>query len=137
MKTSCRTSFLGLTVRSARSKAGYSFTKREFTRALRLLELAGRLKERQRTFLVGDRKRFDTLIKRVLDLEFQLEAWSSLESELRRLYGKKVEGLTSKEYWVYFSSPPGTWKKMCGREGWYVFDYEKLKSKAFIVTRRN
>jgi hypothetical protein len=30
-----------------------------------------------------------------------------------------------------------TWRKLCGREGWFVFDYEKLKTKAFIVTIRN
>ena len=137
MKPCARTSFLGSPFRRSCSKVVHSFTKSEFSRVLRLLEFAGRLKERQRTFQVGDRKRFNTLIKRVLDLEFQLEACPCLESALGRLYGKKVEGLTSKDYWVYFSSPPGTWKKMCGREGWYVFDYEKLKSKAFIVTRRN
>jgi hypothetical protein len=39
-------------------------------------------------------------------------------------------------YWG-FASPPETWRKLCGREGWFVFDYEKLKTQAFIVTIRN
>jgi hypothetical protein len=30
-----------------------------------------------------------------------------------------------------------TWRNLCARKGWFVFDYEKLKTKAFIVTRRN
>ena len=30
-----------------------------------------------------------------------------------------------------------TWRKFCGREGWFVFDYENLKTKAFIVTIQN
>jgi hypothetical protein len=96
-----------------------------------------RLKERQRTFQVDKRTSYNGMIKNILNLEFQLEACPCLESALRRRYGKQVEGLTTKDYWVFFRSPAETWRKMCGCEGWFVFDYEKLKTKAFIVTIRN
>jgi len=102
-----------------------------------LAELAGRLKERQRTYQIEKRTSFNGIIKTILDLEFQLSASPCLESALRRRYGHKVENLSSKDYWVFFCSPPETWRKLCGCEGWFVFDYEKLKTKAFIVTRRN
>jgi len=100
-------------------------------------ELVGRLKERQRTFQVDKRTSYNGMIKNILNLEFQLEACPCLESALRRRYGNQVEGLTTKDYWVFFRSPAETWRKMCGCEGWFVFDYEKLKTKAFIVTIRN
>ena len=95
------------------------------------------LKERQRTFQVDKRTSYNGMIKNILNLEFQLEACPCLESALRRRYGKQVEGLTTKDYWVFFRSPPETWRTLCGREGWFVFDYEKLKTKAFIVTILN
>jgi membrane associated rhomboid family serine protease len=109
------------------------------TRAERdtLTQASRRLKERQRTFQVDKRTSYNGMIKNILNLEFQLEACPCLESALRRRYGKQVEGLTTKDYWVFFRSPAETWRKMCGCEGWFVFDYEKLKTKAFIVTIRN
>ena len=125
------------TFRSTDSKIVRAFTKTELTRVLRLAELVGRLKERQRTFQVDKRTSYNGMIKNILNLEFQLEACPCLESALRRRYGKQVEGLTTKDYWVFFRSPAETWRKMCGCEGWFVFDYEKLKTKAFIVTIRN
>jgi len=125
------------TFRSTDTKIVRAFTKTELTRVLRLAELVGRLKERQRTFQVDKRTSYNGMIKNILNLEFQLEACPSLESALRRRYGKQVEGLTTKDYWVFFRSPAETWRKMCGCEGWFVFDYEKLKTKAFIVTIRN
>jgi hypothetical protein len=125
------------TFRSTDTKIVRSFTKTELTRVLRLAELVGRLKERQRTFQVDKRTSYNGMIKNILNLDFQLEACPCLESALRRRYGKQVEGLTTKDYWVFFRSPAETWRKMCGCEGWFVFDYEKLKTKAFIVTIRN
>jgi len=125
------------TFRSTDTKIIRAFTKTERTRVLRLAELVGRLKERQRTFQVDKRTSYNGMIKNILNLEFQLEACPCLESALRRRYGKQVEGLTTKDYWVFFRSPAETWRKMCGCEGWFVFDYEKLKTKAFIVTIRN
>jgi len=125
------------TFRSTDTKIVRAFTKTELTRVLRLAELVGRLKERQRTFQVDKRTSYNGMIKSILNLEFQLEACPCLESALRRRYGKQVEGLTTKDYWVFFRSPAETWRKMCGCEGWFVFDYEKLKTKAFIVTIRN
>jgi hypothetical protein len=125
------------TFRSTDTKIVRAFTKTELTRVLRLAELVGRLKERQRTFQVDKRRSYNGMIKNILNLEFQLEACPCLESALRRRYGKQVEGLTTKDYWVFFRSPAETWRKMCGCEGWFVFDYEKLKTKAFIVTIRN
>jgi hypothetical protein len=125
------------TFRSTDTKIVRAFTKTELTRILRLAELVGRLKERQRTFQVDKRTSYNGMIKNILNLEFQLEACPCLESALRRRYGKQVEGLTTKDYWVFFRSPAETWRKMCGCEGWFVFDYEKLKTKAFIVTIRN
>ena len=125
------------TFRSTDTKIVRAFTKTEITRVLRLAELVGRLKERQRTFQVDKRTSYNGMIKNILNLEFQLEACPCLESALRRRYGKQVEGLTTKDYWVFFRSPAETWRKMCGCEGWFVFDYEKLKTKAFIVTIRN
>jgi len=125
------------TFRSTDTKIARAFTKTELTRVLRLAELVGRLKERQRTFQVDKRTIYNGMIKNILNLEFQLEACPCLESALRRRYGKQVEGLTTKDYWVFFRSPAETWRKMCGCEGWFVFDYEKLKTKAFIVTIRN
>jgi hypothetical protein len=123
--------------RSTDTQIVRAFTKTELTRVLRLSELVGRLKERQRTYQVEKRTSFNGIIKTILDLEFQLRACPCLESALRRRYGKQVEGLTAKDYWVFFCSPPETWRKLCGREGWLVFDYEKLNTKAFIVTSRN
>jgi len=125
------------TFRSTDTKIVRAFTKTELTRVLRLADLVGRLKERQRTFQVDKRTSYNGMIKNILNLEFQLEACPCLESALRRRYGKQVEGLTTKDYWVFFRSPAETWRKMCGCEGWFVFDYEKLKTKAFIVTIRN
>jgi len=125
------------TFRSTDTKIVRAFTKTELTRVLRLAELVGRLKERQRTFQVDKRTSYNGMIKNILNLEFQLEACPCLESALRRRYGNQVEGLTTKDYWVFFRSPAETWRKMCGCEGWFVFDYEKLKTKAFIVTIRN
>jgi hypothetical protein len=125
------------TFRSTDTKIVRAFTKTELTRVLRLAELVGRLKERQRTFQVDKRTSYNGMIKNILNLEFQLEACPCLESALRRRYGKQVEGLTTKDYWVFFRSPAESWCKMCGCEGWFVFDYEKLKTKAFIVTIRN
>jgi hypothetical protein len=125
------------TFRSTDTKIVRAFTKTELTRVLRLAELVGRLKERQRTFQVDKRTSYNGMIKNILNLEFQLEACPCLESALRRRYGKQVERLTTKDYWVFFRSPAETWRKMCGCEGWFVFDYEKLKTKAFIVTIRN
>jgi hypothetical protein len=125
------------TFRSTDTKIVRAFTKTELTRVLRLAELVGRLKERQRTFQVDKRTSYNGMIKNILNLDFQLEACPCLESALRRRYGKQVEGLTTKDYWVFFRSPAETWRKMCGCEGWFVFDYEKLKTKAFIVTIRN
>ena len=125
------------TFRSTDTKIVRAFTKSELTRVLRLAELVGRLKERQRTFQVDKRTSYNGMIKNILNLEFQLEACPCLESALRRRYGKQVEGITTKDYWVFFRSPAETWRKMCGCEGWFVFDYEKLKTKAFIVTIRN
>ena len=125
------------TFRSTDTKIVRAFTKTELTRVLRLAELAGRLKERQRTYQVEKRTSFNGIIKIILDLESQLSACPCAESALRRRYGKQVEDLTVKDYWVFFRSPPETWRKLCGREGWFVFDYEKLKTKAFIVTIRN
>ena len=125
------------TFRSTDTKIVRAFTKTELTRVLRLAELVGRLKERQRTFQVDKRTSYNGMIKNILNLEFQLEACPCLESALRRRYGKQVEGLTTKDYWVFFRSPAETWRTLCGREGWFVFDYEKLKTKAFIVTIRN
>ena len=125
------------TFRSTDTKIVRAFTKTELTRVLRLAELVGRLKERQRTIQVDKRTSYNGIIKNILNLEFQLEACPCLESALRRRYGKQVEGLTTKDYWVFFRSPAETWRKMCGCEGWFVFDYEKLKTKAFIVTIRN
>ena len=125
------------TFRSTDTKIVRAFTKTELTRVLRLAELVGRLKERQRTFQVDKRTSYNGMIKNILNLEFQLEACPCLESALRRRYGKQVEGLTTKDYWVFFRSPAETWRKMCGCEGWFVFDYEKLKTKAFIVMIRN
>ena len=125
------------TFRSTDTKIVRAFTKTELTRVLRLAELVGRLKERQRTFQVDKRTSYNGMIKNILNLEFQLEACPCLESALRRRYGTQVEGLTTKDYWVFFRSPAETWRKMCGCEGWFVFDYEKLKTKAFIVTIRN
>jgi len=125
------------TFRSTDTKIVRAFTKTELTRVLRLAELVGRLKERQRTFQVDKRTSYNGMIKNILNLEFQLRACPCLESALRRRYGKQVEGLTTKDYWVFFRSPAETWRKMCGCEGWFVFDYEKLKTKAFIVTIRN
>ncbi|MFM8758572.1 MAG: hypothetical protein ACKODS_03375 [Methylophilaceae bacterium] len=125
------------TFRSTDTKVARAFTKTELTRVLRLAELVGRLKERQRTYQVDKRKSFNGIIKTILDLEFQLSACPCLESSLRRRYGNQVENLTAKDYWVFFRSPPETWRKMCGRQGWFVFDYEKLNTKAFIVTILN
>ncbi|MFM8715659.1 MAG: hypothetical protein ACKOF3_02585 [Spartobacteria bacterium] len=125
------------TFRSTDTKIVRAFTKTGLTRVLRLAELAGRLKERQRTYQVEKRKSFNGIIKTILDLDFQLSACPCAESALRRRYGNQVEDLTAKDYWVFFRSPPETWRKLCGREGWFVFDYEKLKTKAFIVTIRN
>jgi hypothetical protein len=125
------------TFRSTDTKIVRAFTKTELTRVLRLAELVGRLKERQRTFQVDKRTSYNGMIRNALDLELQLEACPCLESALRRRYGKQVEGLRTKDYWVFFRSPLETWRKLCGREGWFVFDYEKLKTKAFIVTIRN
>lgn len=125
------------TFKNRKTKVGRAFTKTELTRVLRLAELVGRLKERQRTYQVERRTCFNGIIKNILDLEFQLDACPYLEASLRRRYGQKVEDLTAKDYWVFFSSPPETWRKLCGCEGWFVYDYDKLKIKAFIVTRRN
>ena len=125
------------TFRSTDTQIVRAFTKTELTRVLRLAELAGRLKERQRTYHVEKRTSLTGMIKNILDLESQLSACPCAESALRRRYGKQVEDLTTKDYWVFFRSPPETWRWLCGREGWFVFDYEKLKTKAFIVTIRN
>ncbi len=125
------------TFRCTDTKIVRAFTKTELTRVLRLAELVGRLKERQRTYQVEKRTSFNGIIKTILDLEFQLRACPCLESALRTRYGKQVEDLTVKDYWVFFRSPPETWCNLCGCEGWFVFDYEKLKTKAFIVTLRN
>jgi hypothetical protein len=125
------------TFRSTDTQIVRAFTKSELTRVLRLAELAGRLKERQRTYQVEKRTSLNGMIRNALDLKLQLRACPCLESALRRRYGKQVEGLTTKDYWIFFRSSAETWRKMCGCEGWFVFDYEKLKTKAFIVTIRN
>ena len=114
-----------------------SFTKTEYNRVVRLLELVGRLKERQRTYQVEHRKKFEGLIKNILDIPKQLAACPSGEAVLKRKFGGSVPNLHSKDYWVYFKSPPESWERQCGREGWFVIDHETLKSKEFVITKIN
>jgi hypothetical protein len=121
--------------RSNRNEAKtISFTKSGFARVVRLLELAGKLKERQRTYPPENRKNLEGLIERVSDLKFQLNACSGSEAPLRKDYGDRVENLDKKDYWVYYRSPSPTWRKMVGCAGWYVIDHQTLKTKAFIRT---
>ena len=112
-----------------------SFTKSGFARVVRLLELAGKLKERQRTYPPENRKNLEGLIERVSDLKFQLNACPGSEAPLRKDYGDRVENLDKKDYWIYFRSPSWTWGKMVGCAGWYVIDHQTLKTKAFIRTK--
>jgi hypothetical protein len=121
--------------RSNRNEAKtISFTKSGFARVVRLLELVGKLKERQRTYPPENRKNLEGLIERVSDLKFQLNACSGSETPLRKEYGDRVENLDKKDYWVYYRSPSPTWRKMVGCAGWYVIDHQTLKTKAFIKT---
>ena len=114
-----------------------SFTKTEYNRVVRLLELVGRLKERQRTYQVEHRKKFEGLIKNILDIPKQLAACPGGEAVLKRKLGGSVPNLHSKDYWVYFKSPPESWERQCGREGWLVIDHETLSSKEFVITKIN
>lgn len=115
----------------------YEFTKSGFARVVRLAELAGKLKERQRTYAPEHRKNLDALIKLVSDFKFQLLRCPGSETPLRKRYGHHVENLAKKDYWIYFRSPQWTWKNLCGRAGWYVIDGQNLKIKAFIKTVMN
>ena len=114
-----------------------SFTKTEYNRVVRLLELVGRLKERQRTYQVEHRKKFEGLIKNILDIPKQLAACPSGEAGLKRKLGSRVPNLQAKDYWVFFKSPPESWQRHCGREGWFVIDHETLKSKEFVIIKMN
>jgi hypothetical protein len=113
------------------------FSKNAFKRVIRLAELAGRLKERQRSYPPDRRKDLEGLIELISDFDYQLKCCSGDETSLLRHYRSKVEGLKPKDYWVFFRSPPGTWKRLIGRAGWYVIDYENAKIKAFIVTSKS
>lgn len=42
-----------------------------------------------------------------------------------------ANGASEEAEWVYFSSPDWTWKRHCGREGWLLFDRERLSQHAF------
>jgi hypothetical protein len=114
-----------------------SFTKRGFARVVRLAELAGKLKERQRTYLPEHRDKLDGLIELALDFESQLRACPGIETPLRKDYGDRVDGLTKQDYWIFFKSPASTWRQLCGRAGWYVIDYQTLRIKAFVKTMMN
>lgn len=113
------------------------FSKNAFKRLIRLAELAGRLKERQRSYPPDRRKDLEGLIKLVTDFDYQLRCCSGDETSLLRHYRSKAEGLKPKDYWVHYRSPAETWKKLVGRAGWYVIDYENAKIKAFITTLKN
>ena len=39
--------------------------------------------------------------------------------------------------WIYFTSPEWTWKELCGREGWLLFDRERQAQHAFRMTVMN
>ncbi|MFM8454252.1 MAG: hypothetical protein ACKOAD_04675 [Gammaproteobacteria bacterium] len=114
-----------------------SFTKTETNRVVRLLEHVGRLKERQRTYQVEHRKKFKGLIKNILDIPRQLAACPSGEAVLKSKLGGSAPNLNSKDYWVYFKSPPESWQCRCGSEGWFVIDHDTLKSKEFIIIKIN
>jgi len=114
-----------------------SFTKREFSRVVRLAELAGKLKERQRSYLPDQKDKLGGLIELALDFESQLRACPGSEAPLRKAYGERVEGLAKQDYWIFFRSPAASWKAMCGNAGWLVIDYQTLKTKAYVVTLKN
>jgi hypothetical protein len=115
----------------------HSFSKSGFKRVIRLAELAGKLKERQRTYPPDRRKDLEPLIKLAMNFDYQLSFCSGDEASLRKDYKSQIENLTAKDYWLYYRSSSQSWKMMCGRAGWYVIDYDNLKTKAFILTVRN
>lgn len=43
----------------------------------------------------------------------------------------------AKAKWFYFRSPPWTWKNLCGREGWIMYDPKRQKQYAFLATLIN
>ena len=115
----------------------HSFSKNAFKRVMRLAELAGRLKERLRSYHPDHRKDLEGFIELITDYDYQLRCCSGDEASLLRHYRSKAEGLKPKDYWVHFRSSPESWKQLIGRAGWYVIDYENAKIKAFIVTSMN
>ncbi len=41
------------------------------------------------------------------------------------------------KYFLYFSSPPSTWKALCGREGIYTVDAKTLRAISFEISIMN
>ena len=69
-------------------------------------------------------------------------SFSELESELRRdleaARTRAVEaGASQATRWIYFSSPDWTWQRLCGREGWLLYDPETKTQLDFVMTVMN
>ncbi len=43
-------------------------------------------------------------------------------------------GASTATYWLYFQSPPRTWRAECGREGWLLHDPESGCQHEFVMT---
>lgn len=48
-----------------------------------------------------------------------------------------ARGASEHAEWIYFCSPEWTWRELCGREGWLLFDRERLTQHAFSMTVMN
>jgi hypothetical protein len=114
--------------------ASYILSRSGFRRVVRLAELAGKLKERQRTYPPGRRSALEPMVKLAMNFKHQLKACSGNEAALRKQFRTEIVGLTAKDYWVHVSSPAKSWKEMCGVSGWLVIDCFTLKTKALIRT---
>ena len=49
------------------------------------------------------------------------------------LRGVSAQGLE----WIYFRSPEWTWAKLCGREGWLLWEPQTREQHAFVATVMN
>jgi hypothetical protein len=57
---------------------------------------------------------------------------------LERLRFEAIEPRASGEpRWIYFRSPTWTWRHLCGREGWLLYDREARYQYAFELTVMN
>lgn len=55
--------------------------------------------------------------------------------ELDRLRQAAIaKGASENADWVYFRSPEWTWRDLCGREGWLLYDPSTNKQYAFVAT---